>query len=96
MLVPWAALNSRHPNTSQCDMGEDIMQLRLALEDAIEVMERSFRKYYRMITNMVVFKYRGCILMATENTWTVVVADLWKSQKKWERISRILIQEGAN
>ena len=42
MLVPWAALNSRHPNTSQFDIGEDIMQLMLESEDAREVMERSF------------------------------------------------------
>ena len=33
MVVPWAALNVRHPNTAQCSKGEEQNWRRLAAEE---------------------------------------------------------------
>ena len=35
-------------------------------------------------------------MTAGENDWLVVVGNLWKAQKRWGRLSQILIREGAD
>ena len=59
-------------------------------------MEKAFREYVLLLTNVSAFKYLGHILTTTDNYWTVVVANLRNSRKKWVRISRILGWEGGN
>ena len=36
------------------------------------------------------FKYLGRILTASDNYWPAVVANMWKSQKQWTRLSWII------
>ena len=36
------------------------------------------------------------MILAFDNNWPVVVANIWKTRKKWDRISRILGREDAD
>ena len=42
------------------------------------------------------FKYPGRILPASEEKWPMVVSKLRKARKKWERLSRVMGQEGVD
>ena len=44
---------------------------------------------------VTLFKYLGQVLTATDNDWMAVVGNLWKAQKIWARMERMLGQEGA-
>ena len=35
MLAPWAALNTRYPNTTQCTKGADLKWLRLKAKETL-------------------------------------------------------------
>ena len=56
MLVPWEDLKNLHPKTAYCIKGSDRKRRRLATEETRESMERSFREYDHLITNITVFK----------------------------------------
>ena len=45
---------------------------------------------------MTDFNYLEQILRGTYYNWPAVVDNLWNAQKKWARMSRIIIQEGAD
>ena len=45
---------------------------------------------------MVVFRYLGRIITATDDDWQAVVSKLRKARKKWERMPSILRREGGN
>ena len=53
------------------------------------------RAYGFPLTNMTVFKYPRCILIATDDDRPVVVAKMRKARKKWACMSRIIGQEGG-
>ena len=57
MLMPWTALNGRHPNTAQCDKGEKRKQSSLEAEEMQESTERSFQTYVWTLTLVSWFKY---------------------------------------
>ena len=78
--MPWAALNSRHLNMAQRDKALEKKRCSLATEEARTSTEIAFRAYGRPITNVTALKYLGHILTATDDNWTVVVANLRKAK----------------
>ena len=69
----WEALNGLHLNIYQCYKGAEWNRHRMAAEEAISVTERNFRYYGRTMTTVMVFKYLGCILTASDYEFPVVV-----------------------
>ena len=45
---------------------------------------------------MTDFNYLEHILRGTYYNWPAVVDNMWNAQKKWTRMSRILVQEGTD
>ena len=52
----------------------------------------AFQSYRYTLEAAVLFKYLGRFFTTSDNYWPVVVSNLSKSQRKWDRISRILEQ----
>ena len=96
MLVPWAALSGRHPNTIQCTNEVERKWRRLAEEEVRTSTERAFQAYGLPLNLVSSFKYLGRILTALKDKRTAVMGSLCKLRKKWARLSRILGREGAN
>ena len=96
MLLPWVALNGRHPKTTQRKKGTEWKRRRLEAEEARESTERAFKEYGRPLTSVSSFKYLVHILMALDDDWAEVVGNLWKEREKWAWLSRILEREGEN
>ena len=61
-----------------------------------ESVERDFQAYGRPFDAVTYFKCMGQFLTAVDDDWPAVVGNLTKVWKSWERLSRILGQEGAN
>ena len=61
-----------------------------------ESSERAFEEYREHIKNFPVFLYLGRVLTSGDNDWLVMVGNLWKAQKSWGRLSRVLGLEGAD
>ena len=95
MLVPWQALNGRHPATEQCARGAEQKRWRLTEVELRESLERSFEAYREPLDNVTAFRYLRRVLTAVNNDCLAVVGNLGKAQKSWGRLSRILIREGA-
>ena len=53
--------------------------------------EIEFLDYRQPLTNTRDLKYLGRFLSANDYDWPMVVANLRKVQKKWTRVSRILV-----
>ena len=96
MLVPWRALNGRHPATAQCTRGAERKRRRLAEAETRESSERAFEAYGEPIKNFSTFRYLGRVLTAGDDDWFAVVGNLRKARKSWGRLSRILSPEGAD
>ena len=96
MLVPWRALNGRHPATPQYARGEEQKKRRLAEAETQESSERAFEAYGEPIHNVLAFRYLGRVLTTGYNDWLTVVGNLGKARKSWGRLSQILIREGAD
>ena len=92
MLVLWAALNGRQPNTAQCAKGAEQKRCRLAAEDMRAIKEQYFWAYVHQLILVSSFNYLGQIPTALYNNWIAVVVNLWKANMKWSRISSILVQ----
>ena len=90
MLVPWTALNGRHPTTSKCKKEAEQKWCRLAAEDLREITERPFQEYVRPLTSVPSFKYFEKILTASDNDLPAVASNLWKARKKWSWMTGIL------
>ena len=45
---------------------------------------------------VIAFEYLVFVLTALENDWLEVMGNLCKAWKKWSRMSRILVKEGAD
>ena len=63
---------------------------RLTEEDMWESVERDFQAYVRPLATVTSLKYLWQVLTAADDDWTVVVGKLWKAQKSWEWMERIL------
>ena len=46
--------------------------------------------------SVTLFKYMGQVLTAVDNDFPEVVGNLWKAQKIWACMAKILEQEGAS
>ena len=55
-----------------------------------------FSAYGQPLENVSSFKYLGRWLTENDSDWQAVTGNLKKARKKWGRISRILVQEGAD
>ena len=53
-------------------------------------MKTTLWAYYRPLTNVASFNYIGRLLVATDENWLAVVANLRKYQKKWYWMPRIM------
>ena len=82
IMVPWAALNVRHPNTAQCDKGANRKRHKLSVEEMRVSIEQDFWVYVFPLASVSSFKYLGQVLMALDYDCTAVVGNLRKSQKK--------------
>ena len=67
MLVPFVALNSRHPNTTQCAKGSDQKWHRLEAKEMRESTERALQAYVQPLNLVTLFKYLGRILAALDD-----------------------------
>ena len=59
-------------------------------------MSVSFQAYMRPLETVMVFKYFGRVLTASDDDWLAVVDKLWKARSRWAYLSRILGREGAD
>ena len=50
ILVPWATLNGRHPNTDQCEKGAERKQQKIVAEEAQASTEWAFKEYGQPLT----------------------------------------------
>ena len=62
MLLPWAALNVRHPNAAQCAKSMEQNRGRLAEEEMRAIMDTDFQSYGRPLTSVSSFNYLGQVL----------------------------------
>ena len=56
---------------------------------------REFSTYRFSLEMVTSFKYLGRLLSVADDGWPVVVQNLVKAQTVWQRMSKILIREGA-
>ena len=96
MLVPWSYLNGHHPNTTQCNKGEERNWCRMLVEESRAGTERAFRAYFLPLTTVTYFKYLGRKLTDSGNDWQVVVSNLRKAWKRLARMLRNLVREGGD
>ena len=61
-----------------------------------ESAERDFWSHKGSLETVTSLKYRGRVLTVADDNWLAVVGNLNEAQKVWERILRILGQEGSN
>ena len=90
IMVPCKDLNGTHRPTAQCTQGADRRRQRLVAKKEREVTVRAFSAYGRPLEMVNSFKYRGRVILAMDNNWTVVVRNLAWGKTVWRRISRIL------
>ena len=96
MLVTWADLNGRHPNTAQWAKGADQKRCRMEVDEMQSSTERAFWAHGCPLTSVSQFNYIGRVLTASVDEWTTVVGNIKKALQKWDRFSRILGREGEN
>ena len=65
-------------------------------EEMQESAERTFKSYRRPIVTVTYLKYLGWVLKVVDYDWTAVVGNLWKEQKSWAHLARILARAGAS
>ena len=68
----------------------------MAEEEMRESAERDFQDYVRPFKMVTLFKYLGQVLKVVDEDWLAVVRNLWKAQKSWTRLARILGWEGSS
>ena len=64
MLVPWRALNGRHPVTDECARVAERKRRRLAEAELREKLEREFEAYGEPLENVTAFRCLGQVLTA--------------------------------
>ena len=67
ILVPWRALNGRHPATFQCARGADRKRQQIAEAETRESSERAFEAYGEPLEKVKTFRYLGRVLTAGDN-----------------------------
>ena len=96
MLVPRQALNGQHPATEQCARGVERKIRWLAEAETREILEQASEAYGEPIKNVSAFRYLGRVLTVGDDYWLAVVGNPGKARKRGGRLSRVLVQEGAD
>ena len=66
-------------------------------EEEARVGDEAVITAYRIPLALVTpFNYLGRVLLAVDGDWPAVVSNLWKSRRKWARLTRVMIREGAD
>ena len=68
----------------------------MAKAELRDSMERAFEAYGTPLETVSTFKYLGRVMTVGDDDWPAVAGNLVKAWKSWGRLSRILIQEGAD
>ena len=79
-----------------CARGVEIMIKLLREEEVRQITTVDFEAYGRPLEKVMAFKYLGRILMASDNNWLEVVANLQCARKHWGWLYWILGWEGAD
>ena len=69
---------------------------RLLEEEAPAGAEAAFTAYGIPLALVTSFRYLGRFLLEDEDNWPSLVRYLYKAQRKWVRLTRIFIREGAD
>ena len=96
MFVSHKALNGRHLATAFFQRGEERKKFCLEEEESCAGTELAITAYEIPLSLVISFKYLGRVLLAVDNNWPAVVNNLWRSWKKWARLTRELGREGAD
>ena len=60
------------------------------------VISRALSAYGRPLEMMKSFKYMGRVISALDHDCLAVIRNLAKAQEVWQRMTRILVREGAD
>ena len=90
MFITWRAINGRHQSLEMRSRGEDRIRKHWREEEAQGNTAAAFQANGRPLEAVLEFKYIGRILTALYDNLTLVVGNLRKVWKRWERISSIL------
>ena len=96
IFVTWKALNRTHQATKMCARGSDRRLKQLREEEARMSTTTAFDTYGSPLETVMTFKYLWMSLMASDDDWMSVVANLRKVRRQWARLSRILRREGGD
>ena len=83
MIFPWTDLNGQHVTTTQCAKGSEQKRWRLEEEEIRESKEKVFPNYNKPLAMVTSFKYLGQVLTLSDEKWTTVVGNLWKTRTIW-------------
>ena len=89
MCVSHKALYGRHMTTDFCGQVAERKWRRLAEEEA-------FTAYGIHLVPVTYFRYLGRVLTVHNDDCLIVVRNLRKARRKWERLTRVLGREGAD
>ena len=56
---------------------------------------RAFSAYWRTLEMVPSLKYLGRVLLVADDEWPMVIQNMTKARTVWQKMSRILIREGA-
>ena len=96
MFVHWEALNGMHHYTDMCSRGAEQKLRRRRDKKAQEIMAVSFQAYIRSLEKVNTLKYLVRVITASDDDWTLVVANISEARMKWERFSSTLEGEGTD
>ena len=82
--------------TAYFRQGVDRKQRHLTEEEELAGAEADITAYGISLASVTSFKYLERFRLAAYDDWPSVVRNLWKSQHKWEWLTRVMIREGAD
>jgi hypothetical protein len=87
---------TRHRTSQTCRDGQARSAQREAREMVRQARERVFRVNNVPLQRVDTFKYLGRPLASTDSDWPAINRNLAKARKRWGRIRRVIVREGAN
>ena len=79
-----------------CSRGAEQKLRRRREEEAQEITAVTFQAYIRFLEKVTTLKYLVRVLTASDDDWTLVVANIREARMKWERFSSTLEGEGTD
>ena len=92
MFLPLEEINHRHPTTELFTRGAERKKGWLEEEEARVGVVMAFQEYGQPLERVMLFKYLGCLLTATNYECEEVIIHPQKYQEIWSRMSQILVQ----